>query len=222
MPLGTHELRAQRVQTRAHRVERDQPEKAVKLREEPQQRQQRHEQQRARKDRIHADGENVPPLLGVIHGEAEHAVRDTEADEREEQIGRLRDEIGGAVIRRCEIARVKAHHEKHQQLAAEGAKADEHGVGHERFVFVVRHRRTRVSARASKYSAGSTGADRDSIAQSGQKRNSFLPSGMKKRKNRPRFSPRGRQTSVRVVGERCAVGNDRGAASGSERLKAGL
>lgn len=45
---------------------------------------------------------------------------------------------------------------------------------------------------------------------------------MKKRKNRPRFSPRGRQTSVRVVGERCAVGNDRGAASGGERLKAGL
>ena len=45
---------------------------------------------------------------------------------------------------------------------------------------------------------------------------------MKKRKNRPRFSPRGRQTSVRVVGERRAVGNDRGTASSSERLKAGL
>ena len=177
-----NELRAQRVQARAHRVERDQPEEAVKLREEPQQRQNGHEQQRTRQDRIHTDGENVSPLLGVIHGEAEHAVRDAETDERKEQIGRLRDEIGGAVIRRCEIARVKAHHEKHQQLAAEGAEADEHGVGHEGFVFVVRHRRTRVSARASKYSAGSTGADRDSIAQLGQKRNSFLPSGEKKRK----------------------------------------
>ena len=189
VPLGTHELRAQRVQTRAHRVERDQPEKAIKLREEPQQRQQRHEQQRARKDRIHADGKNVSPLLGVIHGEAEHTIRDTETDEREKQIGRLRDEVGGAVIRRCETARVKAHHEKHQQLAAEGAEADEHGVGHERFVFVVRHRRTRVSARASKYSAGSTGADKDSIAQSGQKRNSFLPSGEKKRKKPPALQP---------------------------------
>ena len=30
----------------------------------------------------------------MIHGEAEHAVRDAEADEREEQIGRLRDEVG--------------------------------------------------------------------------------------------------------------------------------
>ena len=189
VPLGAHELCAQRVQARAHRVERDQPEEAVKLREEPQQRQNGHEQQRARKDRIHADGENVPPLLGVIHGEAEHAVRDAKADEREEQIGRLRDEIGGAVVRRRETARVKAHHEKHQQLAAEGAEADEHGVGHEGFVFVVRHRRTRVSARASKYSAGSTGADRNSIAQSEQKRNSFLRSGVKKRGKPPALQP---------------------------------
>ena len=149
--LGAHELRAQRVEARAHRVQCDQPEEPVKLREEPQQRQNGHEQHGARQDRIHANGENVAPLLGVVHGETEHAVRDAEADEREEQIGRLRDEVGGAVVRRGKIARVKAHHEKHQQLAAEGAEADEHGVGHEGFVFIVavRHRRTCVSARAS-------------------------------------------------------------------------
>ena len=150
--LGAHELRAQRVEARAHRVQCDQPEEPVKLREEPQQRQNGHEQNGARQDRIHADREDVAPLLCVVHGEAEHAVRDAEADEREEQIGRLRDEVGGAVVRRGKIARVKAHHEKHQQLAAEGAEADEHGVGHEGFVFIVavRHRRTCVSARASK------------------------------------------------------------------------
>ena len=72
----------------------------------------------------------------AVRREAEHSVGVVQRHQRDQQVGRLGDEIGGAVLRRHQIAGVEPHHQEHQQLGAEGADAHQDRVGGKGLVFV--------------------------------------------------------------------------------------
>ena len=84
---------------------------------------------RSEQHSVNTYGEDLCPLLAPVGGKAEHPLRNVERSNRNEQIGRLRDEIGGAVFRRGEIAGIEPYHQEYQQLGAERPDADEGGVG---------------------------------------------------------------------------------------------
>ena len=142
LALGADELRAERVVAGGHDVEADQPEEGVQLGNKAEQRQNAEQQQPAERDRIKPDGEDAPAVLDVVDREAEHAVRDAHGNHAQQQVRALRDQICRAVVSGGEISGIKPHHEEHQQLRAEGAEADEHGVRQEGLVFVLTHRKT--------------------------------------------------------------------------------
>ena len=91
---------------------------------------------RAQGDHPQAHGEGPRPSAPAVRRKAEHRVGDIQRHQGDQQICRLGDEVGGAVLRRGEIAGVKPHHQKHQQLRADGADAHQNGVGRQGLVFV--------------------------------------------------------------------------------------
>ena len=74
-------------------------------------------------------GEGLRPLPLPVRREAEHRVRDVQGHQGDEKVRRLGDEVGGAVLRRGQVAGVKPDHQEYQQLGAEGAGAHQDRVG---------------------------------------------------------------------------------------------
>ena len=129
MPLGADKLCAQRVGAGGNDEHGEQRAELPLSYEHAQQRQCCKQCRRSEQHSVNTYGEDLCPLLAPVGGKAEHPLRNVERSNRNEQIGRLRDEIGGAVFRRGEIAGIEPYHQEYQQLGAERPDADEGGVG---------------------------------------------------------------------------------------------
>ena len=81
-------------------------------------------------------GERLRPPAPALRREAEHRVRDVQGHHGDEKVGRLGDEVGGAVLCRGEIAGVEPDHQKDQQLGAEGADAHQDRVGGQGLILI--------------------------------------------------------------------------------------
>ena len=80
---------------------------------------------------------NAGRALGFIYDEAEDRVGDPERQQRNQQIRRLRDEVRRTIVGGGPIFGIKAHHEKHEHLGAEGPQPKLHRISREPLIFVL-------------------------------------------------------------------------------------
>ena len=69
---------------------------------------------RAKRNSAQAHGKHIRASAVPVCGKAEHAIRNVQRHQWNQQVGCLGDEVGGAVFRRREIAGVKPHHQKYK------------------------------------------------------------------------------------------------------------